>query len=111
MGDGTPINVAIYGRVSTEHEEQMSAMENQCAWYESIAQSHNEWNVVERYYDKGITGTAAQKRPAFMQMLGDARAGYHTRGMPLCEKYCGHAFYHARTETPRCRSLFYTRRN
>lgn len=75
MGDGTPINVAIYGRVSTEHEEQMSAMENQCAWYESIAQNHNEWNVVERYYDKGITGTAAQKRPAFMQMLGDARAG------------------------------------
>lgn len=75
MGDGTPINVAIYGRVSTEHEEQMSAMENQCAWYESIAQNHNEWNVVERYYDKGITGTAAQKRPAFMQMLDDARAG------------------------------------
>ena len=75
MGDETPINIAIYGRVSTEHEEQMSAMENQCAWYESIAQNHNEWNVVERYYDKGITGTAAQKRPAFMQMLDDARAG------------------------------------
>ncbi len=75
MGDGSTINVAIYGRVSTEHEEQMSAMENQCAWYESIAQNHNEWNVVERYYDKGITGTAAQKRPAFMQMLDDARAG------------------------------------
>ena len=40
VGDGSTINVAIYGRVSTEHEEQMSAMENQCAWYESIAQNH-----------------------------------------------------------------------
>ena len=39
VGDGSTINVAIYGRVSTEHEEQMSAMENQCAWYESIAQN------------------------------------------------------------------------
>ena len=28
VGDGSTINVAIYGRVSTEHEEQMSAMEN-----------------------------------------------------------------------------------
>lgn len=61
VGDGSTINVAIYGRVSTEHEEQMSAMENQCAWYESIAQNHSEWNIVERYYDKGITGTAMQK--------------------------------------------------
>lgn len=73
MGDGSTINVAIYGRVSTEHEEQMSAMENQCAWYESIAQNHSEWNIVERYYDKGITGTAMQKRPAFMKMLNDAK--------------------------------------
>ena len=73
MGDGSTINVAIYGRVSTEHEEQMSAMENQCAWYETIAQNHSEWNIVERYYDKGITGTAMQKRPAFMKMLNDAK--------------------------------------
>ena len=73
MGDGSTINVAIYGRVSSEHEEQMSAMENQCAWYESIAQNHSEWNIVARYYDKGITGTAMQKRPAFMKMLNDAK--------------------------------------
>ena len=28
---------------------------------------------MERYYDEGITGTAAKKRPAFMQMLADAK--------------------------------------
>lgn len=65
--------VAIYGRVSTEHEAQVNAMENQKAWYEGIAQQHPEWTVVEHYFDEGITGTAARKRPAFMHMLADAR--------------------------------------
>lgn len=64
--------VAIYGRVSTEHEAQLSAFENQQAWYEAEAQRHPDWVVVGRYYDEGITGTAAQKRPAFMQMRRDA---------------------------------------
>ena len=27
-------NVAIYGRVSTEHEAQLSALENQLQWYD-----------------------------------------------------------------------------
>ena len=27
-------NVAIYGRVSTEHEAQLSALENQLQWYQ-----------------------------------------------------------------------------
>ena len=64
--------VAIYGRVSTEHEAQLSAFENQQAWYEGVAQQHPDWVVVERYFDEGITGTAAQKRPAFMRMREDA---------------------------------------
>ena len=67
--------VAIYGRVSTEHEAQLSAFENQQAWYEGVARQHEEWAIVERYYDEGITGTAAKKRPAFMRMLADARQG------------------------------------
>ena len=29
-------NVAIYGRVSTEHEAQLSALENQLQWYNII---------------------------------------------------------------------------
>lgn len=65
--------VAIYGRVSTEHEAQLSAFENQRAWYENIVAQHNDWIVVKRYYDEGITGTSAKKRPAFMRMLDDAR--------------------------------------
>ena len=67
--------VVIYGRVSTEHEAQLSAFENQQVWYEGIAHQHEEWAIVDRYYDEGITGTAAKKRPAFMRMLADARQG------------------------------------
>lgn len=67
--------VAIYGRVSTEHEAQLSAFENQRAWYEDLAVRHPEWRIVERYFDQGITGTAAKKRPAFLAMLADAKNG------------------------------------
>lgn len=77
--DNTLLNnlrrVAIYGRVSTEHEAQLSAFENQQAWYDDLTARHPEWSVVERYFDRGITGTAAKKRPAFLKMLADAKDG------------------------------------
>ena len=67
--------VSIYGRVSTEHEAQLSALENQMQWYEDQAKYHPNWTVVEKYIDEGITGTQAKKRPAFLRMLEDARSG------------------------------------
>ena len=67
--------VAIYGRVSTEHEAQLSAFANQQKWYEEIAAQHKDWLIVGRYYDEGITGTSVEKRPSFMRMLEDARQG------------------------------------
>ena len=68
-------DIVFYGRVSTEHEAQLSALENQMQWYEDQARYHPNWNVVGKYIDEGITGTQAKKRPAFLQMLEDARAG------------------------------------
>ena len=67
--------VSIYGRVSTEHEAQLSALENQMQWYNDQAKYHPNWTVVEKYIDEGITGTQAKKRPAFLRMLEDARSG------------------------------------
>lgn len=64
--------VAVYGRVSTEHFEQLSALQNQMDWYKNIISSHPEWIVVKEYVDEGITGTSARKRPAFMEMIKDA---------------------------------------
>lgn len=68
-------NVAIYARVSTEHEAQLSALENQKDWYKPIMGQHPEWKVIRMYVDKGITGTSAEKRPQFMQMIEDAKDG------------------------------------
>ena len=68
-------NMVFYGRVSTEHEAQLSALENQIQWYDDQAKYHPNWNVLDKYIDEGITGTQAKKRPAFLQMIEDAKAG------------------------------------
>ena len=65
--------VVIYARVSTEHEAQISALENQLDWYKPLLDFHPEWTLVERYVDEGITGTSAEKRPEFMRMMEDAK--------------------------------------
>ena len=70
-----PRKIVFYGRVSTEHEAQLSALENQMQWYDDQLRYHPNWTLVERYIDEGITGTQAKKRPAFLRMLEDARAG------------------------------------
>lgn len=67
--------VVFYGRVSTEHEAQISALENQLQWYDDQAKQHKNWNVIDKYIDEGITGTQAKKRPSFLQMIEDARQG------------------------------------
>ncbi len=65
--------IVYYGRVSTEHDAQLDALENQMQWYEDQTKYHPNWTVVDRYIDEGITGTLAKKRPAFMRMIADAK--------------------------------------
>ena len=65
-----PRKVVFYGRVSTDHEAQLSALENQIQWYEDQKKYHPNWNVVDRYIDEGITGTQAKKRPSFAPVVG-----------------------------------------
>ena len=65
--------VVIYARVSTEHEAQISALENQLDWYEPILAARPEWELVGRYIDEGITGTSAEKRTQFKKMIREAK--------------------------------------
>ena len=67
--------VSVYARVSTEHDAQLSALENQKDWYKPLFEEHPEWEFVRMYVDEGITGTSAKKRPQFMQMINDASNG------------------------------------
>ena len=46
--------VVFYGRVSTEHEAQLAALENQMQWYDDQAKYHPNWNVLKKYIDEGI---------------------------------------------------------
>ena len=49
-----PRKVVFYGRVSTEHEAQLSALENQMEWYENQTKYHSNWIIVNRYIDEEI---------------------------------------------------------
>ena len=79
-------SVVFYGRVSTEHEAQLAALENQMQWYEDQAKYHPNWTVLKSYIDPGITGTQAKKRPAFMEMLNDAK--YHKFDLIVTREVC-----------------------
>ena len=54
--------VAIYARVSTEHEAQLSALDNQVQYYDDILEKHPNWTLYDRYIDEGITGTSIKKK-------------------------------------------------
>ena len=40
--------VAIYARVSTEHEAQLSALENQVQYYDDLIERHPDWVLYRR---------------------------------------------------------------
>lgn len=67
--------VAAYARVSTEKEEQEDSFERQVEHYTQLITSNPEWHFGGIYADPGITGTRAEKRPDFMRMIADCRAG------------------------------------
>ena len=49
-----PVRVVFYGRVSTEHEAQIAALDNQMDWYRDLAARHPEWTVVGQYVDATV---------------------------------------------------------
>ena len=69
------VQVAAYARVSTEKDEQEDSFERQVEHYTSMINSNSEWQLVKIYADPGISGTRAEKRPEFMQMIADCREG------------------------------------
>ena len=68
------IKVAIYGRVSTKHDAQLAAFDNQLDWYDLLLKQHPLWEVVEVYSDQA-TGTNTRARKDFNRMIEDAMQG------------------------------------
>lgn len=67
--------VAAYARVSTLAESQEESYDTQMKYYSDYIGSNSGWNMVKIYSDKGITGTSAEKRPGFQEMIRDAQDG------------------------------------
>ena len=68
------IRVCAYARVSTDTNEQEGSLENQIAYYQNLIQSNPQYELVDVFYDQGISGYK-EKRPGFQEMMQQARAG------------------------------------
>ena len=69
------IKVAAYARVSTDFEDQLNSLATQISYFTEYIEDHEDWELVEVYYDEGITGTSTQKREGFNRMISDCEAG------------------------------------
>ena len=69
------IRVGAYCRVSTDMDVQKTSLDTQMHAYERIIAEHPGWELAGIYADKGISGTAVNKRTEFLRMIEDAEAG------------------------------------
>ena len=67
--------VAAYARVSTDFEEQEDSFERQVDYYTRYINNNPNWDFVKVYSDPGISGTRAEKRPGFQEMIKDCHEG------------------------------------
>ena len=68
------IPVAVYCRVSTKSVNQSDSLENQIAHYTQTIGEDPRYDLVEIYYDFGISGYK-ENRPGFQRMMEDAEKG------------------------------------
>ena len=69
------IRVAAYCRVSTDMEDQLHSLSAQIKYFTEYISDHEDYKLVEVYYDEGITGTSTRKRDGFNRMIADCEAG------------------------------------
>ena len=67
--------VAAYARVSTDCEDQLHSLSTQRAFFADYIGKQEDWELVEVYYDEGITGTSTKKRDGFNRMIADCEKG------------------------------------
>ena len=69
------LNSIKYCRVSTDSEEQLTSYVNQKKFYTDMIARNTEWQFAGLYADEGISGTRADKRPEFNNMIKACLAG------------------------------------
>ncbi len=68
------LRIAAYCRVSTDSDAQLESLETQKTHYEHYINSRDDWEFAGLYFDEGITGTKADKRPKLMCLIEDCKA-------------------------------------
>ena len=67
--------VAAYCRVSTDQTDQLHSLTAQRQFFEEYISEHSDWELIEVYYDEGITGTSTKHREGFNRMIADCEKG------------------------------------
>ena len=68
--------IAVYARVSTNHEEQKQSLQNQKQNITEQIKARDDLILEGLYVDEGITGTKAEIRPQFQELISRAEHGY-----------------------------------
>lgn len=68
------IRVAVYARVSVKSERLCDSLENQIKHYRETIGADPRYELIEIYYDYGISGFKSS-RPGFQRMMEDAEKG------------------------------------
>ena len=53
--------------------EQLESLETQRSHYDEYIRAHKDWELVNVYYDEGISGTRADTRPGLQRLMADCR--------------------------------------
>lgn len=69
------LRVSIYARVSTLKENQAGSLQLQQKYFIQYIRSKKDWELVDIYFDEGISGVRMTNRSGFNRMLDDARKG------------------------------------
>jgi len=75
INDSEYKRIAVYARVSTQSEEQVSSIENQTKYYTEKVNEKENWELINIYADEGKSGTSMKRRTEFKQMIQDAGDG------------------------------------
>lgn len=69
------VRVAAYIRVSTNKEDQLNSFSAQYIHYKRLFEDSTYEELIDVYYDEGISGTTTDKRDGFNRMLDDCEKG------------------------------------
>ena len=61
--------------VSTDQTDQLHSLAAQRQFFEEFIKEHSDWELIEVYYDEGITGTSTKHREGFNKMIADCEKG------------------------------------